>query len=266
MAKINTTDRTLKKWVRVLIKCMIVVFFAMGIYLIITSLNLKAPIQNVLLSYNIEQTPEYKVNIVANEYIDENSLSVTKRYITNLVESINLDFNYIYEATKKGDYKYNYNVKATIYGEYHGNVENNDTKLWTKDYVLLENVEKEANGLNSVSVNESIILDFQKYNSEVVNFKNDLNVPINAYLEVVMEINLKGNADGNKISDKKTQKFIIPLNQIAFSINKETKINDYKEITTTEDNREINSIKFNVGIFMTVFSISLLAMKFKLIF
>ena len=266
MARVNTTDKTLKKWVRVTIKCMIVVFFAIGVYLIVASLNLKAPIEQVLVSYNIEQKPEYNVNIIDNNYIDENSLSITKRYITNLVTSIDLNFDYIYEATKKGDYKYDYDVKATIYGEYQGSVENNDTKLWTKEYVLLEKVEKNVNGVNSISLNENISLDFQKYNTEVVNFKNDLNVPINAYLEVIMNVNVDGVAEGNKIKDKKSQKFFIPLNQIAFSITKETKVNDFKEITSTIDNRPINMIKFDIGIFMTVFSVSLLLMTFKLIF
>lgn len=266
MEKINTTYKTLKKWVRVLIKSMIVIFFALGVYLIVSSLNLREPIVNVLVSYNVEQKPTHKVNIIDNNYIDENSLNLNKNYITNLVSTIDLNFDYIYEATKKGNYNYDYDIKATIYGEYQGSVENQNNKFWTKEYKLLEKIDKYLNETNTISVSEKITLDFQKYNNEVLNFKKDLNVPINAYLEVIMNINVVGDVDGNKIKDKKTQKFIIPLNQVVFSITNETKANDHKEITSTEDNRPINMIKFDIGVVMVVYSITLLALTFKMIF
>lgn len=266
MAKRNATYKTLKKWVRVLIKCMIVVFFVMGTYLIVSSLNLREPIVNILVSYNIEQKPTHKVNILDNNYIDENSLNLNENYITNLVSSIDLDFNYIYEATKNGNYNYDYDVKATIFGEYQGSVENQNKNFWTKEYTLLDKVDKYINNTNSISISETVKLDFQKYNNEVLNFKKDLNVPINAYLEVVMNIYVDGEADGNKIIDKKVQKFIIPLNQVIFSITNEAKVNDYQEITHTEDDRSINMVKFDIGILMIVYSITILALTFKMIF
>lgn len=266
MAKRNTTYKTLKKWVRISIKSMIVVFFVMGVYLLISSLNLNAPVVNVLLSYNIEQNPEYKVNIIDNNYIDENSLNLNENYITDLVSNIELSFKYIYEATKKGNYNYDYDIKATINGEYQGSVENQNKNFWTKEYKILEKKCLTANDTNSISVDERIILDFQQYNTEVTNFKKELNVPINANLEVLMTINVNGEADNNKVKDTKTQKFIIPLNQLIFSITNEAKATDHQEITHTDDNRPINMIKFDVGVVMIVYSISLLAVTFKLIF
>ena len=53
MAKKYTTYRTLKKWVRILIKTMIIVFFAVGVTLIYKSLNLNAPLKEILLAYDI---------------------------------------------------------------------------------------------------------------------------------------------------------------------------------------------------------------------
>ena len=47
MAKKYTTYRTLKKWVRILIKTMIIVFFAVGVTLIYKSLNLNAVVRNI---------------------------------------------------------------------------------------------------------------------------------------------------------------------------------------------------------------------------
>lgn len=266
MAKKYTTYRTLKKWVRVFIKTMIIVFFAVGIFLIYKSLNLSAPVKEILLAYDIEQTPNYKVNIVDNNYIDEDSLQKNNNYVTNLVSSIDLNFNYLYEATKPGDYEYNYDVKATIYGKYQSNSEGENSSLWTKEYVLLENTLEKVKNKNTININKTVNLDFPKYNNEVVNFKNDLNVPITGYMEVVMTINLNGNASNNKIKDVKTEKFIIPLNQLAFSISTDTKKNDHQEIVYTKDNRSINMVKFDIGILMIVYSITLLVLTFKLIF
>lgn len=262
----ENTGRTLKKWVRVVIKTMILVFFVVGIFLILNSLNLNAPVKKILISYDIEQSPKYKVNVIDNNYIDESSLLKNNNYVTNLVDTIDLEFNYLYEAIKPGNYEYKYDIKATIFGNYQGSSDNENSGLWTKEYILLEPTSESLSNTNSININKTINLDFQKYNNEVVNFKNDLNVPISGYVEVVMNISLNGYADNNKISDTKIQKFIIPLNQLAFSIETSAKKNDHKEIVHTNDNRSINMVKFDIGILMIVYSITLLVLTFRLIF
>lgn len=266
MTKKYTKYRSLKKWVKVLIKCMILVFFALGSFLIFSSLNLNSPIKEIILSYDIEESADTKVDIKENNYIDIDSIDKNANYISDLVDNIKVNFNYILDATKSGDYKYNYDIKATIYGEYQGSTENENSKLWTKEYVLLDNQEKSVNDTNSVSISEATDIDFPLYNQEVSNFKKDLNVPIVAYMEVVLKVNVLGNVEGNEIKDSKTQKIIIPLNQVAFSIKKEIPNNDHKNITHVEDNRNINMIKFDIGILFIVYSFTMLFLTFNLIF
>lgn len=266
MVKKYTTHKSLKGWVRVLIKIIILVFFAIGLFLIFTSLNLSKPKEEILMSYDIEQNLSYNVNLYENNYISNESLSKIDNYITSLVSNIDLNFNYIYEATKPGNYNYNYMVNATLYGEYHGNADDADSKLWIQEYNLLPNTIKEVYNVNSFSIDENINLNFQSFNAEVVNFKSALNVPINAYLEVVMNIKVNGEANSCDIIDSKTQKFVIPLNQVTFKIKKDEKKDDHQTISHTEDKLENDMLRFDVGIVFIVYSFTMLILTFKFIF
>ena len=266
MAKKYTTHKSLKGWVRVLIKIIILVFFAIGLFLILTSLNISTPKEEILMSYDIEQNLSYNVNLYENNYINDESLLKIDNYVTSLVSNIDLNFNYIYEGTKPGDYKYNYEVNATLYGEYRGNVDDTDSKLWIKEYNLMPNTIKEVNDVNSFSISEDINLNFQSFNAEVVNFKSALNVPINAYLEVIMTIKMNGKANSCDIIDNETQKFVIPLNQLTFKISKDEKNNDHKLITRTEEKVENDILRFDLGIIFIVYSFTMFILTFKYIF
>lgn len=266
MLKKYSTTKSLKKWVRNLIKIIILFFLLFGVYLMINSLNFTAPVRNLFLSYDVEQNIKYDVEISENDYIDEDSLNSNASYVTNLVQNIKIDFNYVLDSTKAGDFEYEYDIIGIIYGEYQGSSTTGNSGLWTKKYNLLNKVKENALNTNSININETIDLDFQKYDNEVSRFKQDLSVPINAYLEIVLNIKVNGLCNENKVVDNKVQKITIPLNQIAFSINKDYKANDHKEIVHTDDNRQFNMMKFNAGILLIVYSFTMLGLTYKMIF
>lgn len=266
MVKKYTTQKPLNTWLRVLIKIIILVFFAIGLYLIFTSLNLSTSKEKVLMSYDVEQNLSYNVNLFENSYITDESLSKIDNYVTSLVSSIDLKFNYIYEAIEEGDYNYNYKVNATLYGEYQGSADDNNSKLWIEEFNLLPDTVKEVNNVNSFSISENINLNFQNYNAQVANFKSALNVPINAYLEVIMTINVKGEANSCDVVEKDTQKFVIPLNQLTFKVEKDKKNDKHEVITHKEEKVENDMLRFDIGILFIVYSITMLILTFKLIF
>ena len=68
-----------------------------------------------IYSYKNSFNYEYKVDLLKNPYIDKDYLEMKEEaYITDLIESINLDLNYKYDANVESNVEYEYSVKGFL--------------------------------------------------------------------------------------------------------------------------------------------------------
>lgn len=258
--------KVLKKWVRFLLLGIIVSFFAFSIIIMLTSFNKPNRDEDkILYSYNINQDLDYKVNLYDNSYIETNYLGKDDTYISDLIKEIEIDYKYDYLGSKVLSLNYTYNVVATINGEY--SLEEEDSKVWTKEYTLVKDKKGKIDDKTSINILQPIKLDFKYYDQVVSNFRKELKLPIKSTLTVTFSININGKVDDQKINDIKEIKLILPLNQQAFKIKEEYEKSYNNNVTPEKEKQEkINYRKLFGGSVLLCTSICIFILLFREIF
>ena len=76
------------------------------------------------------------MKIKDNKFVEEDTLPMGQTYVTDLLDSMDINIDYQYDASRYTEVQYTYDVTATICGNYSLNGE--DYNVWNKKYTLLE--------------------------------------------------------------------------------------------------------------------------------
>lgn len=197
----------------------------------------------MLYAYNVSRNADYKVYIKNNKFIEQEFLGNNQTYITDLVDYIYTKFNYNYSITKKAKGECEYKIIANINAEYNVTGDDKGTKLWSKEYVLLEPKKIEVDS-NIINVSEDLKIDFNKYNEEIKKFKDEFGIPIKANLEVKMITASKLILDDTKQVQQDNSNVILKmdLNQQVFKITDDYEKSDNGQIYDESQNKKSNNM------------------------
>lgn len=254
----NKEKYRLKLWVRMSIFTAFV--FAMIFSSTCIYLGRHPKIKKVInYNYSIDEKLDYKVYLKENDFYEEEYLEEGKQYATELIDYIDINFNYNFNGSKVIDADYDYDITATIIGEYE-NTENGNAELWKKNYTLKNKEEKSVKDVTSFNINDNIKLDYEKYSKVVDNFKSKFRIPIDAYLDIKMNITYDTKIDGNSLTKKNDKLEIkVPLSKTTIKIEKEItehrseKLNNNNSV---EENKPL--IKFGLVIWFISLAVFLL--------
>ena len=158
-----------------------IVVFLISIVLILNNSNKKdTPIIEVS---NQNSVIDYKVKIFKNDYIKTDYMEKDKTYITDLVDDIEVNYNYKLTNSKKFDSNYKYNISYKIL------VTHNSTgkELWTEEAVLVNDKDIIPNK-NTIEITDSAIVNYDALNEKVKQFKLNYNIPIDASLQINLNV------------------------------------------------------------------------------
>ena len=210
-------------------------------------------------NYNIDEKLDYKVYLKENDFYEEKFLEEGKQYATELIDYIDIDFNYNYSGSKIVDSDYDYDITATIIGEYE-NTENGNAELWKKNYTLKNKEEKSTKDSTSFNINEHIKLDYSKYSKVVDNFKSKFRIPIDAYLDIKLNINYNTKLDDQSIVKKSDVLEIkVPLSKTTIKIEKNIEEHRSEKLNNKDfvkENKKL--IKFGLALCLISLAIFLL--------
>lgn len=254
----------LKKWVRIFLIMVLFFLACISLYEIYFGLFPKKDL-NPYYNYNIKQDIDYKVYLKPNEFYEEDYLEKEKQYTSQIIDYIDIDFNYLFSGSKLIDVKYDYDIEAQIIGEYD-NTSSGKSEIWNKKYILLEKQDFTNDNVTSFDVKNNLKIDYDKYNNVVNNFKNKFKLAIDANLVINLDINYTGLISDSKeeVSGSDTLKISIPLSKSTINIKTEYKDNDSKNLYPEDNMKNMNQVY--IGIFMLVVTIIIFViMKDKLI-
>ena len=158
-----------------------IVVFLISIVLILNNSNKKdTPIIEVS---NQNSVIDYKVKIFKNDYIKTDYMEKDKTYITDLVDDIEVNYNYKLTNSKRFDSNYKYNISYKIL------VTHNSTgkELWTEEAVLVNDKDIIPNK-NTIEITDSAIVNYDALNEKVKQFKLNYNIPIDASLQINLNV------------------------------------------------------------------------------
>jgi len=211
----------------------------------------------VSLKYKENNNIDYKVYLKDNEYFDSEYIDKGKTYITSLIDHIHIDYKYNVDYDQKVQAKYKYKVIAQI----EANKTENSSNYWTKKYDITKYHEDSINNISNYSINQSIDVDYNKYNEILKDFKNKVGLANSeGILKVILQIESK--VDTKNISSPLDSELILklPLSQLAIEATIDSDVNNnVKTISKkVKDDNPIYLIMTLVGILSILISILVL--------
>lgn len=163
------------------------------------------------IAYTEQNNLDYKVYLKNNDYY-ENEYVQDLEYISDLINYIDLNYNYSLVVDKKLDLNYSYNVISRI------KIYNNDEEdlIYKKEENLVDEVKLTSQGL--VQINEDLKINYPEYNNFAKDFKSKFGLFANSKLEVIMTINVKDKE--GKLNKSYSNIIEVPLNEQLVRISK----------------------------------------------
>ena len=255
----------LKKWVRIVVICILFFLASISLYNIVEGLCPKQK-KNMYYSRKEYGAIDYKVYLKENSFFEEEYLPKDKQYTTELIDYIDINFNYLYSGSKLTNMEYEYNINGEIIGEYESSTDSK-SEIWNKKYVILENQKGKKYDSMFFNINKDLKLDYSKYNNEANNFKNQFKLAIDAKL--LVKFNVKYTAtikDTNKkIRGVETLELSIPLSKTTINITTNEIKGKVKNMYDEElVPKNMNKVYINSVLFIIILVISI-SSKDKLI-
>ena len=201
----------LKKNTRAIIMMVALVLFAFSSKNIYSELfdKKQLKVEKEIYNYTNEYNLDYAVNIRENDFILETQLPKDQTYVSDLIENLEMNINYKYNSSEGSKVKYNYRIDAQISGSHSD--DGILYEVWNKTYNLKE-VNNEVTNQN-ISINEDILVDFQKYHEEVKNFKQEMGMSLDAKLYVKLTVNTETNINNEIVDNTYVSDFSITLGE-----------------------------------------------------
>ncbi len=215
---------------------MIILFSVLGIAMLLFAIVGQ---EEKTVSFNEQAEIEDVITLKENNYFEEGQLTNQATYITSLIDAMNLNYKYTMTPSEKTDYQATYYITANLKIYEVGEPSN---VYWSNDETLVE--EKELTTSDKIDINESVAIDFNRYNQLVTDFSKDYALLLDSTLDVTLHIALTNEEE--ELNKTKTVTATIPMNKQSFSITKNTKTNPLEEVTIKTHNFNVLYLIFAI--------------------
>lgn len=213
-------------------------------------------------SYKMDNEVNYTVKLKKNKFFETDTIQKNRTYITDIVDDINMEFNYNYKIDKNADISYTYRIVSVVNIAYAGN-EEAQKNLWTKEYELVPAQNLNVSNGNEFNIKETVIIDYDNYNAQVANYREKYKVPITATLQVKLIVYSDAEVltqNKEHVSEQSGIEVKMNLLRDAFLIEENYKANDYKSVVEAESvNSNTNYVLILLGMLSFIIAASIIA-------
>ncbi len=247
----SDNERNISIWLVFIITILVISIISLFLYL-------KG---NTVQTVHYDETSDldYNVLLKENDYFEANSLHKDNQYIASLIDYINANFKYNLKFEENLHYNYKYKIVANV------NVIDNNTNrpIYTFSEDLLNEVTGESN--NILDINESIMIDYNKYNDKISQFVKTYNLSnITSKLTLNMHLGIDGDVDELDKENNSVISLDIPLttNTVAIDVNYDL-ANNTDNLITLKSGNENNKIWLNLAIAIFVVDLGVVGFFIK---
>lgn len=205
--------------------CLTIFFFVLSGFLLYKSFRYNP---DQVVSFSEKSDIDYKVYVKDNDFFETPYLEKGMVYIANLIDHIDIDFNYDFNIDERVNMEFNYNIIGKLAIE-----DSNGNTFFEKDYVLLEDKTSNMENSNFYNLKESVSIDYGYYNSLANSFKSSYGISTVSKLNVYLNIEKKNmNAIENlNLDENDVMLLSIPLSERSINIAlDQNDINDSKSL------------------------------------
>ncbi len=235
-----------------------VISLIMCFLLVSKSFNYQNP---KIINYNENGSLDYKVYLKENDFYEEKYLDENMIYVANLIDNINIDFNYDFNIEENSNIDFTYQVL----GDLIISGQNGTSNFLEKKYVLSEEKDTKLSDAKNLNIKENIVIDYDYYNSIANDYKSSYAVDTNSYLKVYLRINKKDSDKLLDINDSSDVSLTIPLSQRAVEIALNSMDSDSNSKAISDAKLKFNSTIFTIEIIFIIIAIISLVRILKLL-
>lgn len=180
------------------------------------------------VNYRENYNLNYRVNLKPNDFFPSSSLGMNMTYVANLIDSIDINYDYKFDIDKDSDIKFTYYTYAIL-----DITDSNGNSFFTKNYQLSEPEEVILNKASKTDITKKVNIDYDYYNSLANHFRSTYGVSTESKLKVYLKI-MKTNQDNSiTLNFVESEPFAleIPLSEKNVNINMNYKaVNENNEV------------------------------------
>ena len=170
--------------------CVIIMVFSVSLLSLLVYFEQN---KNYYVNYSENGIIDYKVYIKENDFFNNNYLEKNNQYIASLIDYITAEFKYNLSMDEENvNYTYSYRIDAIVDVKEKGT----QNSLYNFVETILETNENNSNSNEKVSIQESIQIDYNKYNNLIKKFISVYELDdIESVLTINMYVKAKGSCE-----------------------------------------------------------------------
>ena len=255
---------SIQKFTKIFLGTLFLIVLIMSIWIIADCFKKTPDRTETVANYSSKPTIDYKVYLKPNKFYEQRYLTKDKKYISNIIDYIEVDFNYLFNSSKSIDYTYTYKVDLNVSSQYELN--GSVAELWKKNYNIVPLKTVSNNGM-SVKTNEKIKIDYAKYDNLAKGFREEYGVVAETKLTVNIDVSINGKLGSDGMSEAKTITLTMPLNKAVTDVSVLGDSATTKNITKDiKGETNVNYVLLIPAIFLALVSAPLTAITFYKLF
>jgi hypothetical protein len=211
------------------------------------------------LDYHESGGVGYQVCLKPNSYFADECQPSGKQYVASLINTVKTNFEYNFRVDQAMNYDYSYDITARLVATESGD---SDKILYENQEVILPTRSFDSQSGQSFKVQESIDIDYGKFNNLITAFRLDYGLTINSYVIVSLNLKIHGQPPEFKksLDANQTVALKIPLSERTINVNLQPdSLNSDGELEEAATNLAKNLVYIIVALVSLVALVGLLA-------
>ena len=214
----------------IILSIFVIIFVAISIFIIYKGLDI---VKSREITYSNSSDIDYSVYLKDNDYFEDPYLQKGEKYISSLIDKIDISYNYALNSEESISGKYTYNIVASLIVK----EQNKDDILWKKDFDLTNKSSVNFENQKTIGVSDEININYDYYNEMASSFKKDYGVLTDSFLYVKLVVNVDANLYDSGYDVDESCYVIIPLGEKTIEI-------EEKNVDTGINSKTINYTKY----------------------
>lgn len=237
---------------------MLVISVVASIYLLAHSFNF---FEKTEITYAEENNIDYTVLLKENDLLEEKEMSSNLNYISSIIDTIKVNYNYQFNPEELLKGTYNYNVTATI------NIVDKITGelYYEKDYILVDSI-TEYILKSKLTINNNIDIDYDYFNDiaskTLPYYGENARANLNVSFTVNKDLDTKDYQENN-LNNPVSSHLVIPLTTDETNIKFQT--STYKENNKLHLIQEYDEKDDNYLLYSIVIDVYIVYLLYKLV-
>lgn len=232
----------------------LLIIMCLSIFILQNSFNSEknqAFIKTNIYEYNNKYLYSYDVTLIDNSYIDDESVPDKNVYVTDLMNNVNVNMTYTYEANQSSDIEYNYQIIGNLEATYSKDGE--EQKVWKKTDVIVPTKDLCVTS-DKVEINENFELNMGDKIQMVKDFQQELGIQVQTKYTILLEITTKTNILGQDVINTYSPDLFFDITSKTTTISTTTENTAKPQIVTkmVQEENEFSQIKVIFGSIMFV--------------